>query len=56
MRLRFAVSGQAPKSEAKEQPPETKEQGSETKAPESETIEPASATNDETKIKAATGN
>jgi two-component system nitrogen regulation sensor histidine kinase NtrY len=49
MRLRFAVSGQAPK-------PEAKEQTSETKQPASGTVEPADATNNETKIEAATGN
>lgn len=59
MRLRFAVSGEAPKAEAKEQTAEVKaeaiEQGTEKKQPAPETIEPAAATNDETKIKAATG-
>jgi two-component system nitrogen regulation sensor histidine kinase NtrY len=49
MRLRFAVSGHAPKVEAKEPV-------SETKPPESETIEPAATTNNQVKIKAATGN
>jgi two-component system, NtrC family, nitrogen regulation sensor histidine kinase NtrY len=49
MRLRFATSGQAPKPEAKEQAPETKQ-------PASGTVEPADATNNETKIEAATGN
>jgi two-component system nitrogen regulation sensor histidine kinase NtrY len=49
MRLRFAVSGHAPKVEAKEPVPETK-------PPESETIEPAATTNDQVKIEAATGN
>jgi two-component system, NtrC family, nitrogen regulation sensor histidine kinase NtrY len=49
MRLRFAVSGQAPK-------PEAKEQAAETKQPASGTVEPADATNNETKIEAATGN
>jgi two-component system, NtrC family, nitrogen regulation sensor histidine kinase NtrY len=49
MRLRFAISGQAPK-------PEAKEQASETKQPASGTVEPAGATNNETKIEAATGN
>ena len=48
MRLRFAVSGQAPK-------PEAKEQASETEQPASGTVEPADATNNETKIEAATG-
>jgi len=60
MRLRFAVSGHAPKAEAKEQAAaeaksETDGQGTEKKQPAPETIEPAAATNDETKIKAATG-
>jgi two-component system, NtrC family, nitrogen regulation sensor histidine kinase NtrY len=49
MRLRFAVSGHAPKIEAKEPV-------SETKPPESETIEPAATTNNQVKIEAATGN
>ena len=49
MRLRFAISGHAPKPEAKEQAPETKQ-------PASGTAEPADATNNETKIEAATGN
>jgi two-component system nitrogen regulation sensor histidine kinase NtrY len=49
MRLRFAISGHAPKPEAKEQTPETKQ-------PASGTVEPADATNNETKIEAATGN
>src|ERR1700704_1621914 len=48
MRLRFAVSGHAPKIEMKDPIPETKQ-------PASETAEPADATNNETKIKAATG-
>jgi two-component system nitrogen regulation sensor histidine kinase NtrY len=57
MRLRFAVSGHAPKAALKEPAPETKEQsGDETKAPSSETNESATATNRETRIKAATGN
>src|SRR5881394_353478 len=47
MRLRFAVSGHAPKSEAKEP-------GEQTKAPVSETNEPAETTNNESKIEAAT--
>src|ERR1700722_17796645 len=50
MRLRFAISGHAPKAEAKE------ETAPETKQPASETTEPAEATNIETKIEAATGN
>jgi len=49
MRLRFAISGHAPKPEAKEQAPETKQ-------PASGTVEPVDATNNETKIEAATGN
>src|SRR2546429_4562106 len=57
MRLRFAVTGHAAKPEVKEPSLETtKEQSDETKAPESETKEAASAANDETKIKAETGN
>ncbi|MDB5640530.1 MAG: sensor histidine kinase [Bradyrhizobium sp.] len=48
MRLRFAVSGHAPKVDIKEPTPETKE-------PASETSEPAETTNNETKIEAATG-
>ena len=55
MRLRFAVSGHAPKAEAKEPSPDAKPQVDETKAPSGETNEAASATNDETKIEAATG-
>jgi two-component system nitrogen regulation sensor histidine kinase NtrY len=55
MRLRFAVSGHAPKAEAKVPSPEAKPQVDETKAPSGETNEAASATNDETKIQAATG-
>jgi two-component system nitrogen regulation sensor histidine kinase NtrY len=49
MRLRFAISGHAPKAEAREPAPETKQ-------PASETAEPADATNNEAKIDAATGN
>jgi two-component system, NtrC family, nitrogen regulation sensor histidine kinase NtrY len=49
MRLRFAVSGHAPKEEAKPLSPATN-------VPESETVKPADATNAETKIEAATGN
>jgi two-component system, NtrC family, nitrogen regulation sensor histidine kinase NtrY len=48
MRLRFAVSGHAPKVDIKEPTPETKE-------PAPETSEPAETTNNETKIEAATG-
>jgi two-component system, NtrC family, nitrogen regulation sensor histidine kinase NtrY len=47
MRLRFAVSGHAPKAEAKEH-------AEQIKAPESETNEPAGTTNNESKIEAAT--
>ncbi len=49
MRLRFAISGHAPKAEEKEPAPETKQ-------PASETDGPADATNNEAKIEAATGN
>jgi two-component system, NtrC family, nitrogen regulation sensor histidine kinase NtrY len=49
MRLRFAVSGHAPKVEAKEPVAETK-------PPESETIGPAATTNNQVKIEAAAGN
>ena len=49
MRLRFAVSGHAPKAVAKEQATETKQ-------PAAETIEPAETTNNQAKIEAATGN
>jgi two-component system nitrogen regulation sensor histidine kinase NtrY len=48
MRLRFAVSGHAPKAA------EAKEQGEQTKAPVSETNGPAETTNNESKIEAAT--
>src|SRR5882757_4148462 len=48
MRLRFAVSGHAPNVEVTERAPETKE-------PTSGTDEPVGATNNETKIKTATG-
>jgi two-component system nitrogen regulation sensor histidine kinase NtrY len=48
MRLRFAISGHAPKADAKDQAVETK-------APASETIEPPDTTNNETKTEAATG-
>ncbi len=56
MRLRFAVTGQAPKAEAKQPPPDAKPQVDETKAPSGETNGAASATNDEAKTEAATGN
>src|SRR5712675_294907 len=49
MRLRFAVSGHAPKVEAKDPAPKTKETAA-------DTAERVDATNDETKIGAATGN
>ena len=56
MRLRFAVTGQAPKADGKEHALETRKPGGETNTPLSETIELPSATNHETKIEAATGN
>ncbi|HKG99634.1 MAG TPA: PAS domain-containing sensor histidine kinase, partial [Bradyrhizobium sp.] len=49
MRLRFAISGHAPKSEGKETAPNTK-------PPASETTQPVDATENEIKIEAATGN
>ncbi|MFH1343695.1 MAG: PAS domain-containing sensor histidine kinase [Pseudomonadota bacterium] len=49
MRLRFAISGHAPKAEVKEPEPETK-------PPVPETIGSADTTNNETKTEAATGN
>ncbi len=63
MRLRYAVSGQAPKGDAKEQPAptnqvtnqQTSEQGDEKNTPAPETTEPAATTNHETKTEAATG-
>jgi two-component system nitrogen regulation sensor histidine kinase NtrY len=59
MRLRFAVSGHAPKAEAKgpavEVKPEATEPAAEIKAPAPETIELEATTNNETKIQAATG-
>src|SRR5438445_2794913 len=55
MRLRFAITGHAPKADGKEPAPEKKQQDGETKPPSSETNEAATATNDEPKIKAATG-
>jgi two-component system nitrogen regulation sensor histidine kinase NtrY len=48
MRLRFAISGHAPKAETKEPVPETK-------AKASETAEAVNTTNSETKIKTASG-
>lgn len=56
MRLRFAVSGQAPKADGKEQGAATNVQEGETKPPSSGTNEAASTTNDKTKTEAATGN
>ncbi len=53
MRLRFAISGHAPKIEVKEPAPETNEK---TKELVSETTGPADATNDQAKTEAATGN
>jgi two-component system nitrogen regulation sensor histidine kinase NtrY len=44
------------KAEVKEPTVDTKDPAAETKAPESGTVEPVDATNNETKIKAATGN
>jgi two-component system nitrogen regulation sensor histidine kinase NtrY len=55
MRLRFAVSGQAPKAQAKPGADELPHVV-ETKAPSGETSEPAAATNDQPKTEAATGN
>jgi two-component system nitrogen regulation sensor histidine kinase NtrY len=49
VRLRFAISGHAPKNE-------TKGPGSDTKEPASETTKPSDVANDETKTEAATGN
>ncbi|QWG16085.1 PAS domain-containing sensor histidine kinase [Bradyrhizobium sediminis] len=49
MRLRFAISGHAPKAEAKEPAAETKQ-------PAAGTIEPTETTNNQAKIEAATGN
>jgi two-component system nitrogen regulation sensor histidine kinase NtrY len=54
MRMRFAVSGHAPKVEVKEQTVETKEQA--IKEPAVETAGRDETTNNEAKIKAATGN
>jgi two-component system nitrogen regulation sensor histidine kinase NtrY len=60
MRLRFAVSGHAPKSETKGQSAETNqatsEQAAEKKDPAPETGDPTATTNNETKTEAATGN
>jgi two-component system nitrogen regulation sensor histidine kinase NtrY len=54
MRMRFAVSGHAPKVEVKEQTVETKEQA--IKQPAVETAGRDETTNNEAKIEAATGN
>jgi two-component system nitrogen regulation sensor histidine kinase NtrY len=56
MRLRFAVSGQAAKTGAREQAGESQAQTIETKEPAAQTNAPAETTNSEAKIKAATGN
>jgi two-component system, NtrC family, nitrogen regulation sensor histidine kinase NtrY len=56
MRLRFAVSGHAPKAGAKLPDSDAKPPIDETKAPSGETDEAASATNDEARTEAATGN
>jgi two-component system nitrogen regulation sensor histidine kinase NtrY len=56
MRLRFAVSGHAPKTETKQPDSHAKPQVDQTKAPSGETNEAAIATNDEAKTEAATGN
>jgi two-component system nitrogen regulation sensor histidine kinase NtrY len=55
MRLRFSVTGEPHKGETKNAAA-TLERGGEAKALDSGTSEAASATNDETKIEAATGN
>jgi two-component system nitrogen regulation sensor histidine kinase NtrY len=64
MRLRFSITGQPEKGEAKEQAPQANIEANteastavgETKSPAAETNEAGSTTNDETKIEAATGN
>jgi len=56
MRLRFAVSGQAAKTGAREQAGESQALTSETKVPEPQTSGPVETTNSEAKIKAAAGN
>jgi two-component system, NtrC family, nitrogen regulation sensor histidine kinase NtrY len=53
MRMRFSVSGHAPKIEVKEPTVETREQ--ETKEPAAETAEGVETTNNEARIKATTG-
>jgi two-component system, NtrC family, nitrogen regulation sensor histidine kinase NtrY len=55
MRLRFAVTGQAQKPEAKPQDSSANPQAGATKAPSGETIEAAGATHDQAKTEAATG-
>ena len=56
MRLRFAVSGHAAKTDAKDQASPSKRQASEIKPPAPETAGRAETTNTETKIQAATSN
>jgi len=56
MRLRFAVSGHAAKTDAKEQVTPSKRQAAEIKPPASETAGQAETTNIETEIQATTGN
>ena len=55
MRLRFAVSGQAPNAEAKPSGSGDKSDADATKAPSGETNVAAAATNDQAKTEAATG-
>ncbi len=55
MRLRFAVSGHAPKAEAKPPGSDEKPRFDETKAPSGETNAATAATNDQAKTEAATG-
>jgi two-component system nitrogen regulation sensor histidine kinase NtrY len=56
MRLRFAITGHAPKAEAKQPGSDAKPQAEKTKAPSGGTNEAATATNDQAKTEAATGN
>jgi two-component system, NtrC family, nitrogen regulation sensor histidine kinase NtrY len=56
MRLRFAVAGQAPKADGKEPTATSGAPAGETKPPSFGTNEAASTTNDQARIKAATGN
>jgi two-component system nitrogen regulation sensor histidine kinase NtrY len=56
MRLRFAISGEAAKTDAKAPVLAKIEQGAETNMPVSGTIEPAPTTNSDPKTAAATGN